>query len=73
MIAYNYGWTCDSKSLVQYPLFNIDNSKVNISIEESSSGNNFLYYDVKINEVNQLGGFELELDYNVIDIEVIEI
>ncbi len=73
MVAYDYGWSCDSKSQLKHPLINTDNSNVVIHTDEQTSNDDFLYYNLMIEDVQELGGFEFELEYNPDELEIIEI
>jgi hypothetical protein len=71
-VTYFYNWTC-SKSQQEHPLIHTDNSNVRLHIEKHTENDGFLYYDIMIEEVEELGGFEFELEYNPNEIEVLEI
>jgi len=70
-VAYNYGWTCgDKKSVTEIMA---DNSQVLLSVSDTLMEENISYMSIDLQEVEQLGGYELQLDYFPQEIEILEI
>jgi len=77
MVAYYYGWTCSTKALLN-KLGNVSNSEVFLGFESSQillKPDGTFDIELGIDNINQLGGFEVELGFdpesiNVMNVEI---
>jgi len=75
MVTYNYGWTCGKDQLETIDFSDFRNDQVALSIKEgeANSENNILEAQLFIENIEQLGGFELGLEYDAKRIQIVEI
>ena len=71
-VAYAYTWTCDSDFKSQLN-FNDPNSNVELGFKILEKQNDFEEMEIYIDDVSQLGGFELSLEYDPNSIEILTI
>ncbi len=75
MVTYNYGWTCgkQEKETIDFSGFRNDQVALSILDGASNSENSIMETQLFIENIEQLGGFELGLQYDVSRIQIEEV
>jgi len=72
MVGYDYNWTCSNKNSNAISLENVNNNNVLLSFieQEVNSNDNTFQIELYVENIEQLGGYELELGFNPDELQI---
>ena len=73
MVTYDYGWSCNGKIIPKLNLDLVNNENVSLSLQQHNNQENQIYeIAVRVEQVEQLGAFEMELQFDPNSIEIVD-